>query len=78
MSWKTKQTLTKAYLGQILTSWSSLETMNLRKTPTNSTSLSNYFLHLLSGGKTPDVGSRTYTDIMREQQLKGEESEVSE
>jgi len=29
-----------------------------------------------SGGKTPDVGSRTYTDIMREQQLRGEEKEV--
>lgn len=28
------------------------------------------------GGKTPDVGSRTYTDIMREQMLKGEESEL--
>lgn len=29
------------------------------------------------GGKTPDVGSRTYSQIMREQQLRGEESEVS-
>ncbi|XP_026467964.1 splicing factor 3B subunit 1-like [Ctenocephalides felis] len=28
------------------------------------------------GGKTPDVGSRTYTEIMREQMLKGEESEL--
>ncbi|XP_011179915.1 splicing factor 3B subunit 1 [Zeugodacus cucurbitae] len=28
------------------------------------------------GGKTPDVGSRTYPDIMREQMLKGEESEL--
>lgn len=28
------------------------------------------------GGKTPDIGSRTYTDIMREQMLKGEESEL--
>ncbi|KAL5278450.1 SF3B1 family protein [Megaselia abdita] len=28
------------------------------------------------GGKTPDVNSRTYTDIMREQMLKGEESEL--
>ncbi|KAJ8679543.1 hypothetical protein QAD02_015330 [Eretmocerus hayati] len=28
------------------------------------------------GGKTPDVGSRTYTEIMREQLLKGEESEL--
>lgn len=29
------------------------------------------------GGKTPDVGSRTYSEIMREQQLRGEESDVS-
>ncbi|XP_058806237.1 splicing factor 3B subunit 1 isoform X1 [Phymastichus coffea] len=28
------------------------------------------------GGKTPDVGSRTYTEIMKEQLLKGEESEI--
>lgn len=28
------------------------------------------------GGKTPDIGSRTYTEIMREQMLKGEEMEV--
>ncbi|XP_014097982.1 splicing factor 3B subunit 1 [Bactrocera oleae] len=28
------------------------------------------------GGKTPDIGSRTYPDIMREQMLKGEESEL--
>ncbi|XP_037936383.1 splicing factor 3B subunit 1 [Teleopsis dalmanni] len=28
------------------------------------------------GGKTPDIGTRTYTDIMREQMLKGEESEL--
>lgn len=28
------------------------------------------------GGKTPDVGSRTYTQIMREQMLKGEETEL--
>lgn len=28
------------------------------------------------GGKTPDVGSRTYTEIMREQQLRGEENEI--
>jgi len=32
---------------------------------------------LLTGGKTPDVGSRTYTEIMREQMLKGEEMEVN-
>lgn len=41
-----------------------------------------YFLVLLvfgciPGGKTPDVGSRSYTEIMREQMLKGEEVEVS-
>lgn len=29
-----------------------------------------------AGGKTPDVGSRTYTDIMKEQMLRGEETEV--
>ncbi|XP_067641774.1 splicing factor 3B subunit 1 [Eurosta solidaginis] len=28
------------------------------------------------GGKTPDIGSRTYPDIMREQMLKGEENEI--
>ncbi|XP_054285703.1 splicing factor 3B subunit 1 isoform X1 [Macrosteles quadrilineatus] len=28
------------------------------------------------GAKTPDVGSRTYTEIMREQLLRGEESEL--
>lgn len=31
---------------------------------------------LIAGGKTPDVGSRTYTEIMKEQLLKGEENEV--
>lgn len=31
---------------------------------------------MFTGGKTPDVGSRTYTEIMREQMLKGEETEV--
>jgi GTPase SAR1 family protein len=31
---------------------------------------------VISGGKTPDVGSRTYTEIMKEQLLKGEETEV--
>lgn len=36
------------------------------------------FLFVISGGKTPDVGSRMYSQIMREQMLKGEESEVSE
>lgn len=34
-------------------------------------------LLVYSGGKTPDVSSRTYTQIMREQLLKGEESEVT-
>uniref|UniRef100_A0A182J3Z3 Splicing factor 3B subunit 1 domain-containing protein n=1 Tax=Anopheles atroparvus TaxID=41427 RepID=A0A182J3Z3_ANOAO len=28
------------------------------------------------GGKTPDVGSRSYTEIMREQMVKGEEAEL--
>lgn len=32
---------------------------------------------MIVGAKTPDVGSRTYTQIMREQQLRGEETEVS-
>lgn len=36
--------------------------------------ITNYFS--LSGGKTPDVGSRTYSQIMQEQKLKGEENEV--
>lgn len=31
---------------------------------------------LFTGGKTPDVHTRTYTQIMREQMLQGEESEV--
>lgn len=31
----------------------------------------------VTGGKTPDFGSRTYTEIMREQMLKGEEAEVN-
>lgn len=37
-----------------------------------------FFFSFLSiaGGKTPDVSSRTYTQIMQEQMLKGEESEV--
>lgn len=35
------------------------------------------FCFMISGGKTPDVGSRTYTEIMKEQLLKGEESEVN-
>jgi len=34
------------------------------------------FLIIFLGGKTPEVGSRTYTDIMREQMLKGEENEM--
>ncbi|CAH1396459.1 unnamed protein product [Nezara viridula] len=28
------------------------------------------------GGKTPDIGSRTYTEIMKEQILRGEENEI--
>ncbi|XP_014251368.1 splicing factor 3B subunit 1 isoform X2 [Cimex lectularius] len=28
------------------------------------------------GGKTPDVGSRTFTEIMKEQMLRGEENEI--
>lgn len=31
---------------------------------------------LILGGKTPDVGSRTYTEIMKEQYLRAEETEV--
>lgn len=34
------------------------------------------FWFLITGGKTPDIGSRTYTEIMREQLLKGEETEL--
>lgn len=34
------------------------------------------FIHVIPGGKTPDVKSRTYTEIMREQQLRGEEAEL--
>lgn len=32
---------------------------------------------VILGAKTPDVGSRTYTEIMREQLLRSEETEVS-
>lgn len=38
-----------------------------------------FFLHVglyFAGGKTPDVGSRTYTEIMKEQYLRAEETEV--
>jgi len=39
------------------------------------------FFYFLSscfvGGKTPDVGSRTYANILREQQLRSEEQEVT-
>jgi len=28
------------------------------------------------GGKTPDVGARTYVDVMREQHLRAEDKEV--
>jgi splicing factor 3B subunit 1 len=34
------------------------------------------FINIFPGGKTPDVSSRTYTEIMREQQLRGEEAEL--
>lgn len=34
-------------------------------------------LLVLSGGKTPDVNARGYTQIMKEQLLKGEENDVS-
>lgn len=34
------------------------------------------FILSFIGGKTPDVGSRTYSQIMQEQKLKGEENEV--
>lgn len=36
----------------------------------------NLYYVICIGGKTPDIGSRTYTEIMREQMLKGEEMEV--
>lgn len=32
---------------------------------------------VILGGKTPDIGSRTYTEIMKEQYLRAEETEVS-
>lgn len=35
-----------------------------------------FFYLLFAGGKTPDLASRTYTQIMREQMLQGEETEV--
>lgn len=34
------------------------------------------FYYCRLGGKTPDVGSRTYANIIREQQLRAEEQEV--
>lgn len=36
-----------------------------------------FLVYYFAGGKTPDVKSRTYTQIMREQMLQGEESEVN-
>lgn len=36
-----------------------------------------YIFFIIAGGKTPDVGSRTYTEIMKEQYLRAEETEVS-
>lgn len=68
-----------AYLDQILFSWPYVTLIaqfiiaiyrECQRRP-------NRVLPLFSGGKTPDVGSRSFKDIMREQQLKGEESEVS-
>lgn len=35
-----------------------------------------HFSCIFTGGKTPDIGSRMYPEIMRETVLKGEESEV--
>jgi hypothetical protein len=32
---------------------------------------------MFTGGKTPDINARGYTQIMKEQMLKGEENEVS-
>lgn len=32
---------------------------------------------VFAGGKTPDVNARGYTQIMKEQLLRGEENEVS-
>jgi hypothetical protein len=34
------------------------------------------FIHTPSGGKTPDIGSRTYAAIIRENQLRQEDQEV--
>lgn len=34
-------------------------------------------IKIVLGGKTPDVGSRTYTEIMKEQYLRAEETEVN-
>lgn len=40
--------------------------------------LAHFFLLVyFTGGKTPDVSSRTYSQIMREHMLQGEETEVS-
>ncbi len=36
-----------------------------------------FILLFYAGGKTPDVGSRTYAHIIREQQLRAEEQEVT-
>lgn len=44
--------------------------------PPTANLVSCVLFRVLTGGKTPDVGSRTYTQIMREQMLKGEEVEV--
>lgn len=38
--------------------------------------VSHAFVLVVPGGKTPDVSSRDYSQILREQILKGEESQV--
>lgn len=35
-----------------------------------------FFILCILGGRTPVIGSRTYSQIMQEQKLKGEENEV--
>lgn len=75
------QRLLQAYLDQILFSWTYLiciaKTIDSERRECQCQKRANRVLPLFSGGKTPDVGSRSFKDIMREQQLKGEESEVS-
>lgn len=40
-------------------------------------SVSHAFVLVVPGGKTPDISSRDYSQILREQILKGEESQVA-